>query len=101
MLNPHEARESVAKMIVIDELPFKFIENMRFILMMSVCCPTLNIPSRITIARNIYHLYVDERVKLKEYFVHVCQRVCATTDTWTSLQMINYMCITPHFVDND
>ena len=82
-------------MIIIDELPFQFVENVEFRLMMSVCCPTVNMHSWITIARDVYHLYVDERVKLKEYFVHACQRVCVTTDTWTSLQRINYMCITP------
>ena len=84
-LNPHEARASIAKMIIMDELPFKFIENVGFRLMMSVYCPSLNMPSHITIVRDIYHLYVDERVKLKEYFVHSCQRVSVTTDTWTSL----------------
>lgn len=25
--------------------------------------------------------------------------VCLTTDTWTSIQRINYMCITAHFID--
>ena len=101
VLNPHEVRESIAKMIIIDELPFRFVENVRFRQMIYVCCPTLNTPSRITIVRDIYHLYVDKRTKLKEYLVHACQRVCVTTDTWTSLQRINYMCITGHFIDND
>jgi len=100
-LNAHEARESIAKMIIIDELPFRFVENVGFRSMISVCCPSLNMPSRITIARDIYHLYVDERVELKKYLVHSCQRVSAITDTWTSLQRINYMVITAHFVDND
>ena len=63
-------------MIIMDELPFRFSENAGFRQMMYVCCPTVNMPSRITIARDIYHLYVDDRVKLKEYFVHACQRVC-------------------------
>jgi hypothetical protein len=27
------------------------------------------------------------------------QRVCLTTDTWTSIQNINYMYITAHFID--
>ena len=61
VLNPREARESIAKMIIIDELPFRFVENVGFRQMMSVCCPALNMPSRITIARDIYQLYVDER----------------------------------------
>ena len=101
VLNVHEARQSIAKMIIMDELPFRFVENVGFRLMMSVCCPSLNMPSRTTIARDIYHLYVDERLKLKEHLAHSCQRVSVTTDTWTSLQRINYMVITAHFVDND
>jgi len=46
VLNPHEARESIAKMIIIDELPFRFVENAGFRPIMSVCCPSLNMPSR-------------------------------------------------------
>ena len=29
-----------------------------------------------------------------------CQKVCLTTDTWTSIQKINYMCLTAHYIDN-
>ena len=101
VFNPQEARVSVAKMIIIDELPFRFVENVGFRLRMYVCCPSLNMPSRITIARDIYQIYVDERVKLKKYLLHLFQRVCVTTDTWTSLQRINYVVITAHFIDND
>ena len=72
VLNPHEARESIAKMIIIDELPFRFVENVGFRLMMSIYCPSLNMPSCITIARDIYEIYVDERVKLKEFLLHSC-----------------------------
>jgi len=85
VLNPHEARESIAKMIIIDKLPFRFIENVGFRLMMSICCHALNMPLCITNARDIYHLYVDQRVNLKQYLVHACQRVRVTTNTWTSL----------------
>ena len=58
VLNPHEERESIAKMVIINELPFRFVENMGFRLMMSVCCPSLNMPSCITIAGGIYHIYM-------------------------------------------
>jgi len=63
----------MTKIIIIDELPFRFVENVGFQLMMSVCCSTLNMPSRITMARDIYHVYVDERIKLKEYLIHACK----------------------------
>ena len=28
VLNPHKAKESIPKIIIIDELPFRFVENM-------------------------------------------------------------------------
>jgi len=101
VLNFHEARESIAKIITIDELPFGFVKNVGLRLMMSIYCLSLNVPSCITVARDICHLYVEERVKLKEYLTHSCQRVCVTTITWTSYQRINYMLITTHFMNND
>lgn len=27
--------------------------------------------------------------------------MCITTDTWTSVQQLSYMCVAPHFFDND
>ena len=38
-------RKSLACMIVIDELPFKFVESKGFRKFMSVACPKLHIPS--------------------------------------------------------
>nr|KJB09837.1 hypothetical protein B456_001G170000 [Gossypium raimondii] len=43
----------------------------------------------------------NERVKIKQLLRSSCSRVCLTTDTWTSLQRVNYLCITAHFIDND
>ncbi|KAL4283691.1 hypothetical protein GQ457_16G010400 [Hibiscus cannabinus] len=94
-------RNALAQMIVIGEMPFKFVESEGFRKFMYVACPRFRIPSRLTITRDIYQLYLDERAKLKQYLKSSCSRVCLTTDTWTSLQMVNYMCLTVHFIDND
>ena len=58
-------RKTLACMIVTDELPFKFVESKGFRKFMSVACPKFHIPSRSTITRDIYQLYLDERQKLK------------------------------------
>lgn len=88
-------------MIILDQLPFRFVENVWFRLMMSICYPSLNMSSHITIVIDVYHIYVDERVKFKECRTHSFQRACLTTNTWTLLQMINYMVINAHFIYND
>lgn len=66
---------------------------------MSVACPMFDIPSRRTITREIYKSYLSEKAKLKQFIKYNCQRMCITTDTWTSIQKVNYMCLTAHFVD--
>ncbi|XP_021600728.1 zinc finger BED domain-containing protein RICESLEEPER 3-like [Manihot esculenta] len=63
--------------------------------------PRFRIPSRWTVSRDCYDLYLEERKKLKIFFQKTSQRVCITTDTWTSLQRINYMCVTAHFIDDN
>ena len=94
-------RKALANMIVIDELPFRVVESEGFKHFLRVACPRFQIPSRRTIARDVYQLYLGERGKLKQFIKNSCQRICLTTDTWTSLQRINYMCLTAHFIDND
>nr|KJB10737.1 hypothetical protein B456_001G220000 [Gossypium raimondii] len=94
-------RKGLAQMIVIDELPFKFVESEGFKKFMFVACPRFHIPSRTTMTRDVYQLYLDERIKIKQLLRSSCSRVCLTTDTWTSLQRVNYLCITAHFIDND
>ncbi|KAI5420392.1 hypothetical protein KIW84_044253 [Lathyrus oleraceus] len=58
-------RKALARMIIIDELPFKFVEGGGFLHFMSVMQPKLSIPSRITISRDCWDLYTSEKHKLK------------------------------------
>ncbi|KAK2638520.1 hypothetical protein Ddye_026315 [Dipteronia dyeriana] len=94
-------RRVLAEMLILDELPFKFVENRGFRRFCFELCPLLDLPSRRTIVRDLYQLYIDEKIKLKEYFNRSKVRVCLTTDTWTSIQNINYMVVTAHFIDYD
>ena len=66
---------------------------------MQTCCPRFDVPSRRTITRDILEFYQHEKGLLKNVLGASKQRVCITTDTWTSIQMSNYMVITPHFID--
>ncbi|CAN1788306.1 Zinc finger BED domain-containing protein RICESLEEPER 2 [Linum perenne] len=72
---------ALAEIIIIDELPFRFVEHDGFTGFMIICCP---------------------KARLKEFFKNSCAgRVSITTDTWTSVQNLNYMCITAHYVGKD
>lgn len=58
-------------------------------------------PSRTTIARDVYQIYLEEKNKLWSFFMNNSFIVSLTTDTWTSIQNTNYMVLTAHLVDND
>jgi hypothetical protein len=46
-------------------------------------------------------VFISEKEKLRTMFLTTGSRVCLTTDTWTLVQNLNYMCVTCHFIDSD
>ena len=56
--------------------------------------PKFVAPSRITVAKDISKLYDEEKKKLKNV-LQPC-RINVTSDTWTSIQNMNYMRMTAH-----
>ena len=95
------SRKVLAEMIIIDELPFRYVKGYGFKKYVTTLQPKLqlkDIPSRQTVARDMIDIYNSEREKLRKS-LKGC-RVCLTTDTWTSIQNLNYMSLTCHFIDD-
>ena len=88
-------------MIIEDEEPFAKGEKSGFRKFMSVACSRFTLPSRRTCTRDCVQLYFEQKAKLKIFFQEQCNRVCLTTDGWTSQQQENYMTVTAHFIDKD
>ncbi|XP_065629427.1 zinc finger BED domain-containing protein RICESLEEPER 2-like [Quercus suber] len=96
------SRKALAEMVIIDELPFRFVEGYGFQRYATTLQPKLrirDIPSRQTVARDVIGIYGVEREKLRGALKG--RRVCLTTDTWTSIQNLCYMSLTGHFIDDD
>ncbi|CAN6721630.1 unnamed protein product [Malus baccata var. baccata] len=94
-----EVTKACVEMIIIDELPFTFVEGEGFRHFCMQACPMWRVPSRKTIAKDVLSLFYSEKDKLKSQLKTF--RVCLTTDTWTSIQQTNYMVLTAHFIDDD
>ncbi|KAG6694115.1 hypothetical protein I3842_09G034200 [Carya illinoinensis] len=93
-------RQALVEMIILDELPFKFVEGEGFKKFMFVVCPKwVEIPSRMTVANDCFNLFMREKNNLRNALRG--QRISLTMDTWTSVQNLNYMCLTAHFIDDD
>ena len=41
-----------------------------------------------------------KKLKLRSFLRYNCARICLTIDCWTSVQNLNYMVLTAHFIDN-
>ncbi|CAL9029189.1 unnamed protein product [Prunus brigantina] len=86
-------------MVVMDELPFSMVEGKGFKRICESLNPHFQVPYCRTLVRHFMVMYEEMKQKLKgELASH---RVCLTTDTWTSVQNINYMVITTHFIDGE
>ena len=73
-------------MVVIDELSFCFVEGEGFKSFVQTLQPKFVPPSRVTISRDIFHLFLDEMFKLKKELVRDRQIICLTTNYWSSIQ---------------
>ena len=74
-------REALVKMIIKDELPFRFVERDGFKEFCEVSVPQFKIPSRHSIVRDCFSLFVKEKKKLFDSISSHCCRVSLTTDT--------------------
>ncbi|PRQ25454.1 putative ribonuclease H-like domain-containing protein [Rosa chinensis] len=85
-------------MVVMDKLPFSAVERPGFKYFCSVAVPKWKMPCRKVIVKNFLRMYASKKEELKRELAGHC--VCLTTDTWTSVQNINYMVLTAHLIDN-
>jgi len=95
------AKFNASKIMAVDELPFRFMEGEGFQDFMKTVEPRFSIPSCFTMMSDCFKFFMSEKEKLKGMFLTSGVRVYLTTDCWTSIQNLNYMCITAHFIDNE
>lgn len=91
--NQEETLIALVKMIIIDELAFKFVENEGFRKFMEDAQP------KFIITRYCMHVFNDENEKLMHVLFANKQMFSLTTDIWTSIQNMNYMCVTARYID--
>ena len=59
-------RMALARMIIVDELPFRFVKHGGFIDFMAEVEPKFEVPSRVTVARDCLRLYIREKESLRK-----------------------------------
>ncbi|KAH0725541.1 hypothetical protein KY284_001406 [Solanum tuberosum] len=85
-----KCRKVLCRMVILDELPFRFVKKEGFKQFMKVAQPCFDIPSRTIVTSDCFDLFYEEKHKLMVVYKQTQQRVSSTNDTWTSIQRINY-----------
>ncbi|XP_062105875.1 zinc finger BED domain-containing protein DAYSLEEPER-like [Humulus lupulus] len=97
--NQNAVRKVIAEYIIMDELSSRHVEGKGFQKLIKHFFPTFQFPSRFTVVRDIYNVFLDQKKELKSILVK--HRVSLTTDCWTSIQNISYLYLTAHWVDDN
>ncbi|KAK8644503.1 hypothetical protein V6N13_123809 [Hibiscus sabdariffa] len=67
-------REAHAKMVILDELPFSFVEREGFRMFCKIVIPDFIPPSRTSITRDCYALFIEKRRTPKNFFKNLSSR---------------------------
>ncbi|KAK9208143.1 hypothetical protein WN944_000497 [Citrus x changshan-huyou] len=94
-------RSMIARMVIMHELPLRFVEYIGFREMMAHANPVIKPMSINTLKSEILKLYQIGKVKTLHLLGKNHGRVAITTDLWTtSNQKKGYMVVTAHFIGN-
>jgi len=100
--NQKVARRATVKYFVSAEIPFNKVDQPSFHKWIKDAFgPQFKPPSRVTLRNDAIQMFHDEKAKLKALFAAVPGKICLTSDLWTSIQKLSYMCITAHFISSD
>ncbi|KAJ0235659.1 hypothetical protein HA466_0264530 [Hirschfeldia incana] len=77
-------RRSVNEMIVLNELPFSFVEPEGFRRFCHNVLPMYTVHCRKTATGDIFGMFMKEKASLKQLFCSEKKRVSLTTDIWTA-----------------
>ncbi|KAL9426799.1 hypothetical protein AB3S75_033559 [Citrus x aurantiifolia] len=95
------ARQKIARMIIMHELPLRFVEYEGFRDLMSFVQPLLGKICRNTVKKKFFKLFDFEKAKTMALLGDITSKVSITTNMWTSSnQKKGYMVVTAHFIDN-
>ncbi|XP_010473769.1 PREDICTED: zinc finger BED domain-containing protein RICESLEEPER 2-like [Camelina sativa] len=100
--DPQLFRQLVNELVVVNELPFSFVESEGWKRFCFNILPLYQTFSRKTCSKDIAGRYLQEKSELKHLFSVEKQRVSLTTDIWVSQSTsVNYMVVTGHWIDEN
>lgn len=98
--NTQACRKAITRVAILGEKSFRVVEGDGFKQLCKQLQPQMTIPSRKTVTKDFFQLYLAEKLRLKAFLKFDCAKVALTTNYCTFIQNLNYMDTTAHFIDN-
>ncbi|KAH0652784.1 hypothetical protein KY289_030462 [Solanum tuberosum] len=95
------SREKLAEAIIEHDLPYSFVEYKKIRAWADYVYPELVMPSRNTSVVDVQKVYFREKEKLKQVLAKIPNRVCLTSDCWTTGTFEGYLCLTDQYIDDN
>jgi len=93
------SRQLMTKFCIHAEIPFKKFDDPYFEEWMDSMQPTFKVVGRHTVRSDCILTHDEMKDQLKLELQTLDSRICLTSDMWTSVQKLGYMCVTAHYID--
>ncbi|KAM3361532.1 hypothetical protein P3S68_016386 [Capsicum galapagoense] len=88
------SHEKLAEAIIEHDLPYSFIEYKKIRAWLDYVNPEVIMPSRNTSVVDVQKVYFKEKERLRQALAKIPNRVCLTSDCWTTGKSEGYLCLT-------
>ncbi|MCL7022011.1 hypothetical protein MKW94_017824 [Papaver nudicaule] len=100
--NQEVTRHQIARMIILHELPFTFVEYVGFRRVVKSLQPSYKFVQRNTTKTDCMKVVEEDNKGVYETFSKLKSRISLTTDMWTcTTQNKGYMVLTAHYIDDE
>lgn len=93
--------DMLAEAITKHNLPYSFVEYDGIKAWVNYISPDVMMPSRNICVADVKKVYTRGKEKLRQILTKIPNRICLTSDCWTSSNSEGYICLTAHFIDEN
>lgn len=88
-------------LFILDFQPFRIVEDEGFKSFVAALNPAYQFPSRSTISKTMIPALYEQCNNEINDIIKTGKSFCITTDCWTSINTVNFMATTAHFLNDD
>ena len=92
--------EAILKIIVGDLRPINLVDGVFFQELLLLIAPKYKIPNRKWFSEGICSLHAEKKELVKSILANI-HSIALTTDSWSSIKLQFYLCVTAHFISDD